>query len=243
MNLEGRLIPTSELTSRERRQMFDLMDRHYTNVHRETFDADLAEKQWIIGIYERPTGRLCGFSTQMLVDATIGGRTIKALFSGDTIIDRQHWGNQALSRAWGRFALSLVDEYPQSELYWYLISQGYKTYRFLPLFFYEFYPRVDVPTPDWARRVIDAFGRRKFPQEYEENAGVVRASANQYRLRDGVADVTPQRRRDPHVRFFVERNPGHARGDELCCIAPLTRENFAAAAFRVMGLQPAEGVH
>jgi hypothetical protein len=41
---------------------------------------------------------------------------------------------------------------------------------------------------------------------------------------------------DRHVRFFVERNPGHERGDELCCLAPLTRDNFTRAAWRVINL-------
>jgi len=40
------------------------------------------------------------------------------------------------------------------------------------------------------------------------------------------------------VRFFVERNPGHACGDELCCLAPLTRANFTPAAHRVIGPEP-----
>jgi hypothetical protein len=53
-----------------------------------------------------------------------------------------------------------------------------------------------------------------------------------------VADLTPQRLVDPHVRFFVERNPEHAMGDELCCIAPLTGDNFTKAARRVIGIDP-----
>jgi hypothetical protein len=214
------------------------MDRHYANVDQASFDADLAEKQWVIEIIDRRSGRMCGFSTQMLVNAVVADRPVVALFSGDTIIDRRHWGDQALSRVWGRFALSLVDQYPHSELYWFLISQGYKTYRFLPLFFHEFYPRVDAPTPQWVQQVIDGLGCKKCPDAYDERAGVVRAHARQYRLREGVADITPHRQHNPHIRFFAERNPRHFLGDELCCIAPLTRENFTAAAFRVMGLRP-----
>jgi hypothetical protein len=61
-------------------------------------------------------------------------------------------------------------------------------------------------------------------------------------LRSGVAEITEQRLRDPHVRFFAERNPGHASGDELCCIAPLTRENFTPAAYRVIGSTPVSAV-
>ena len=57
--------------------------------------------------------------------------------------------------------LALLDARPRAEFYWFLISKGYKTYRFLPLFFREFYPRHDAPTPAWAKEILDALGRHK----------------------------------------------------------------------------------
>jgi hypothetical protein len=235
MKLDGQLAQVRDLSSDEKDQMFDLMDRHYENLSRDSFDADLAEKEWVIRVMLRETGELCGFSTQMLLDATVENRTIRALFSGDTIIDRQYWGDQALTHVWGRLALRLMDEYGPNDLYWFLISQGYKTYRFLPVFFYEFYPRFSMPTPRWARQTIDALGRQKCAEHYDAASGVVQSHRYQYRLRAGVADVTPARRHNSDVRFFIEQNPGHALGDELCCLAPLTRQNFTPAAYRVIG--------
>ena len=76
------------------------------------------------------------------------------------------------------------------------------------------------------------------PDAYDAQAGVIRAGPWQYRLREGLADVTQERLRDAHVRFFHARNPGHERGDELCCLAPLTRANFTPSAYRVIGPEP-----
>jgi hypothetical protein len=220
--------------------MFDLMDRHYENVRPEAFHADLAEKEWVILLCDRATEALCGFSTQMLLDVDVAGRPVKALFSGDTIIARDHWGDQALASVWGRFALSLMDAHAQTELYWFLLSKGYKTYRFLPVFFTEFYPRPNMPTPGWAREIIDALGQCRYPGVYSRSTGIVRATPRKDRLRSGIADLTDGRLRNPYVRFFAERNPGHIHGDELCCLAPLTRNNFTAAAYRVIDAQPSD---
>ena len=239
MRLQGRLVPVPDVTPTQRDALFALMDRHYENVRRRAFDADLDEKQWVILLSDPATEEICGFSTQVVLEAEAEGRPVRALFSGDTIIDRARWGDPALAHVWGRLALSLIDAAPDAELYWFLISKGYKTYRFLPLFFRHFYPRFDHPTPPSARRVLDALARRKFPADYDAAAGVVRAGPHKDRLRPDVAEVTPERLRDPHVAFFVRRNPGHARGDELCCLAPLTRANFTAAAYRVIGPEPA----
>ncbi len=242
MKLSGRLTRVTELSQVDRARMFALMDQHYANVTPEVFEADLAEKEWIIQIADPTTGQLCGFSTQMVLNGIVEDRPIKALFSGDTIIDRQYWGDQALTHAWGRFALSLVAERPEVEWYWFLISQGYKTYRFLPIFFHEYFPRHDLPTPARITAIMNTLAEEKFTHNYDREAGVVRAGARQYHLRSGIADTTPERLRDAHVRYFVEKNPGHTSGDELCCIAPLSRANFTAAAYRVMGLEATDSL-
>ena len=239
MRLQGRLVPVADVTPARRDALFALMDRHYEHVRRPAFDADLDEKQWVILLSDPATDEIRGFSTQVVLHTEAEGRPIRALFSGDTIVDRAHWGDPTLAHVWGRLALSLIDAAPKAEFYWFLISKGYKTYRFLPLFFREFYPRHDAATPDGARRVLDALARRKFRTGYDAAAGVVRAGPGKDRLRPDVAEVTPERLRDPHVSFFVRRNPGHARGDELCCLAPLTRANFTPAAYRVIGPEPA----
>ncbi len=174
----------------------------------------------------------------MLLEVPISGQPVTALFSGDTIIDRAHWGDTVLTHVWGRLALSLMDERADSQLYWFLISKGYKTYRFLPVFFHTFYPHPGRPTPEGVRVILDGLARAKYPRNYDVARGVIRAGAGHDRLRAGVADITPQRLRDPFVRFFLERNPGHVQGEELCCLAPLTRANFTPAAYRVIGAGP-----
>ena len=238
MKLKGLLVHTPAVTDAQRDAMFALMDGHYENVTRAAFVKDLAEKQWVILLLDPRTEEVCGFSTQVLLDATVGDRPIKALFSGDTIVARHCWGDPALAQVWGRLALSLIDSLPDVNLYWFLISKGYKTYRYLPLFFREFFPRYDVSTPAWALAIRDALGRKKYPAQYDASFGIVRAGPAGDRLRTGVADLTPERGNNPHVRFFAGRNPGHARGDELCCLAPLTRANFLPAAYRVIGWEP-----
>src|SRR4051794_14413596 len=109
MRLRGRLTPIDEVTAAERERMFALMDRHYEQVRRDTFEADLEEKHWVIQVHDPHSGDLCGFSTQMLLKLEIAGQPIQALYSGDTIIAREHWGDQALARIWGRLALALMD--------------------------------------------------------------------------------------------------------------------------------------
>ncbi len=234
----GGLVRVADLTPSRRDEMFALMTAAYEHVDRATFAADLDEKDWVLQVVDEETQRLKGFSTQMLLRVEVEGRPVCALFSGDTIVDRDARGQWGLFQVSGWFVRSLIAAYPDEELYWFLISKGYKTYRFLPLFFHEFYPRHDEPTPPQFRRMIDALGDCKFGDAYDRAAGIVRAGPTSGRLRPGVADITADRLTDPHVRFFAECNPRHALGDELCCIAPLSLANFTPAAYRAMGAEP-----
>ena len=234
MQLDGRIVKREDLAISERDQMFDLMSDYYINMDRATFESDLAEKRWVILATDQEEAQIRGFSTQTLLEVSYRGRPIRALFSGDTIVHRAYWARNPLAKLWGRFALSLIRRDFSEPLYWFLITKGYRTYRFLPVFFHEFYPRYDQPTPRWARDTIDAFARSKFPDAFDQDSGIVKTSMSGPHLKPGIAEMSSSRLRDPDVRFFHAMNPGHTRGDELCCIAPLTRENFTAAAYRVI---------
>ncbi len=242
MKLDSRCIDVRNLSTHDVEQMYALFARHYDRTRRSQFESDLSQKDWVIRLIEPVTGRLCGFSTQALIKAPQSGEMIHALFSGDTIVDPACWNETALVREWGRLAVELMERVSPSPLFWFLICKGYKTYRFLPVFFREFYPRHDCPTPSWAVATIDALSRSMFGDEYDSQRGLVIATPDKDRLRSGVAEVTQQRLEDPHVRFFVRRNPHHERGDELCCLAPLSVANFTPAGARLLDPQhrPAE---
>jgi hypothetical protein len=233
MGLQGTLVAVSGLCEADKTRMFDLMSRHFEGLQPAAFLRDLDEKEWAIVLIDGASGRIVGFSTQVLMNTSLQGERIRALFSGDTIIDKQHWGDTELIRVWGRMALDLIDRYGGEPLYWFLISMGYKTYRFLPVFFSEFYPRFDRATPRREQQVLDALATERYPAEYDVAHGVVRP-CGKVRLRPGVADVDERRRKDPHVRFFLERNPDHAQGVELACVAPLTRENLKPRAYAIV---------
>jgi hypothetical protein len=237
MALTARILRLDDLSANDVDEMYALMDRHYENVWRDRFEADLAEKDWIIRLTQEGTGRLCGFSTQRLLSLSVGGRPVTVMFSGDTIVGREHWGTTALPIAWGRLAFSIIEQHPEEELYWYLISKGFRTYRLLPLFFKQFHPRHDMDTPLDMRALMDAVAQIKYPDRYDAAAGVIRATDTSDRLRPGLAELTDAKLRDPHIEFFHQLNPGHANGDELCCIAPLTRRNFSASAWKLIRSQ------
>jgi hypothetical protein len=231
--LSGEVRRRSDLINSECARMYALLARYFANTAREQFERDLAEKEWVILLRDKVTNQVQGFSTLMCYRLMADAQPVVAFFSGDTIIARDYWGETALPRLWGRHVFSLADQIQDARVYWFLISSGYKTYRYLPLFFREFYPSYERATPSHVKRLLDRLGSMKFGDEYDAARGVIRFH-HSAPLQDGVAELTPQRLKDPHVRFFAQANPGYARGDELACLAELTRANLTPAAVRMI---------
>jgi len=233
--LIGRVQRPQELTLAERNEMYGLLADYFVNVTRPHFETDLVEKEWVILLADTATGQIQGFSTLMRLQVTVDNQSVVAFFSGDTIIHRDYWGEVELPRLWGRHVFNLAETIGnKARVYWFLISSGYKTYRFLPVFFREFYPTYLRPTPPNIKRIMDALALAKFPSEYDSERGIIRF-AKAAPLRSGVAEITERRLKDPHVAFFVVANPGHAEGDQLPCLVELTRTNLTVAGRRMLG--------
>lgn len=236
--LIGAVVPRARLGDDDRDRMYDVLRRHFARTDRARFEADLLEKETVIVLRDREAGDIRGFSTLMRINARIDGSDVVAFFSGDTIVEPAYWGDSALSRMWGAAVFGEADriavDAPGTRVFWFLICSGYKTWRFLPVFFREFYPNADAPTPAFHQRLLDSLGRQKFGDEYIPGAGIVRFP-NATPLRDGVAEVTAARLRDPQIAFFVRANPGHVDGDELACVAEVSRSNLTRAGRRMVG--------
>lgn len=207
-------------------EMVCIMREYYDNVDNAQFLRDLEGKQWVILL--KDGARLCGFTTLKLFLHTFQGRQRRIVFSGDTIIKKEYWRSFALPVAWGRLMRSLVCQEPGSELYWLLTSKGYKTYRFLPVFFKSYYPHAGANTQDegFLRGLIQSLGYEVFGGRFDQERLIIPACPGAQQLKAGIAPISETRRRDKHIHYFERVNPGHARGDELVCIAPFHDDNL-----------------
>lgn len=233
MRLVGDIKPVESLSQVQKQRMFELLKVYFEGSDADIFSKDLAEKQWVILLLDSVDGSVQGFSTQMLLECVVDSQPVKALFSGDTIINRNYWGEHELAKQWLRLVEQLLALYPRERLYWFLISKGYKTYRFLPVYFKKFYPCYDRQTPEFERQIMDALGYLKYPDSYSRNDGVIHFSQDATYLKKGVADVDENRLKNPHIRFFVERNPLYWKGDELVCLAEISYDNFNPSVFKM----------
>ncbi|MBC14562.1 MAG: hypothetical protein CMM85_16535 [Rhodothermaceae bacterium] len=207
-----------------------LLDGPFADVTPEAFGADLDEKDAAVLLYD-PTGRLAGFSTLLRIETTHGGRPVTAFFSGDTVVRTDARGAALLPRLWSQHVFAEAARQPERDTVWFLLSSGFRTYRFLPTFFARFTPSHDDRSPASDRALLAALARARYADRYDADAGVVRL-AHPTPLRD---DPTLSRRlSDPHVAFFAHSNPGWTQGDELACLTRIHPDNLTEAGRRMV---------
>jgi hypothetical protein len=218
-HLRASTIPVASVTPGDRREMYALFERYYVDIDPARFERDLSAKDDVI-LLRDGGGAVRGFSTLKQLTVDVGGRRHRGVYSGDTVVDHTAWGQGELGRAFLRYLLWVRLTHPLRELWWFLISKGYKTYLLMANNFPEHWPRHEAPTPREPEQLRAAFARLAFGDDYDADAGVVRFSTPSGRLADGVAPIDPALvAANPRVRFFETANPGWARGDELVCVA------------------------
>jgi hypothetical protein len=223
------LIARHEVSREWKRAMFELLRRHFEGVSEAQFTLDLSEKNWVLLLLREE--RVVGFSTFAVYESCFQDETLTVLYSGDTIVAPEAWNSTALPRGWISAVRTIRDQKPLQRCIWLLLTSGFRTYRLLPVFWREFYPSLQnsMEMP----KLLEHLARERFGEQYLHERGVVRFAQPQ-RLAGQLQDVPPGRLRDPHIGFFLKRNPGWIEGDELVCLTELHDENLTPAGRRMV---------
>lgn len=230
--MNGSLVERQNLTPGMQRQMYELLCRHFRGVSTHQFDRDLQEKNWVVLLHD-DEDQLVGFSTFDYYTITFEDRLLYVVFSGDTIMDRSAWHSPVLPRTWIESVLLVHEPNADVPLYWLLITSGYRTYRFLPVFWRDFYPCHHSATPSFEHRLINHLATHRFGSQYDHQTGIVRFTQPQT-LCPGLQLIPEGKHSDPHIAFFQQANPHWQAGDELVCLTRIEKGNLTRAGLRMV---------
>ncbi len=225
----------TDLSDSEKATMFGLLAHEFLGANHSDFVRDLEEKDIVMLLRkERYDGEIVGFSTQMIIDLEFRGRKVKAIFSGDTTVLEQYRSSPGLGIEMGKNFMKALGQFPEHEIFYVLISKGWRTYKVLPFFFKHFAPKFDTETQASEKSVMDAIGFLKYPREYDSKKGLIIFSRETQRLVPGSIDALPPRDPDDHIKFFLEHNPTYLSGTELVCVGRVSVDNFSAPMTRLI---------
>ena len=229
-NYKAIFKPIESLGNDERLAMARLYLTYYDNADEEMFFRDLDAKTEVDILYCED--ELIGFSTLFLYDTEWLGQTTHIAYSGDTVVHRAHWGQQAIPSAWLRRMGRLSANNPSIPIYWFLLVKGHRTYRFLPSFAYEFHPVPNAEHPN-LKLFADQLAIEKFGKDYNPATGIVEFEHSLGNLKEEFAYPSERELKNPAARFFLEKNPSYLKGHELVCLCRVASDNLKPFARRI----------
>ncbi len=227
--------PISECSLKEQKECYHLLLAEFAGIRWDEFIRDFNEKEHVI-LLIGPEEKIVGFSTIMIIDLQVEEKIVKAIFSGDTTVHRAHRDSVGFAVEFAKFFVKTIEMFPAQEIYYVLISKGWRTYRILPFYFKHFVPHHGTSITSYEQSVMDAFGYKKYPHNYNASTGLLMFDGDVQRLKPESIDALPMSRNDFHGQFFISKNPEYLRGNELVCIAQVAYDNFTNAITRFAGL-------
>ncbi len=223
MSYKTKFATTAPLDQYTLKTMAGLYLTNYDGTNLSLFQADLADKDEVLLLYSDDT--LVGFTTFKTYLRDWNNRKIKILYSGDTIVDRAHWGQQALAFAWiGRMG-EIKRQNPDIPFYWFLLVKGHRTFKYMPVFGKSFYPHWSVDRGDLKPLAL-MLAEEKFGSRFNPTSGVVEFKSTRGHLKADIANPSEEDMTKEAVQFFVQRNPNYKNGHELVCICEMEEHNM-----------------
>lgn len=243
MNTLNTVMNINELNAQQTEQMFCLMDKYYDNMVWENFTRDLSDKDYVVMVFDQ-NQIVKAFSTAKIISLNIDDIIVYGMFSGDTISDIDDTESNCsteLIKYLFNFFYMLSEDYLDDFFYLFLISKGYRTYRILQ-YFKDFYPCYNKLTPEFEQKIIDTFGTQ-YSTNYKPETGIIYSYKDKDRLKKGVLEIDGHHMKNPHIKYFSERNPNWNVGDELVCTARIISDNLRKVAYKLIKPEIMERFH
>lgn len=207
-------------------QMWELYECNYECISYDGFIDDLFAKDFVFLGIDPVDKSVGGFCTVSYYFTKFQNKKVSVIFTGDTMFKPEYWGSSGLNTAMSKFITCEKFKHPGRLLYWNLIASGNKTYLSMAKNCHEYFPRYDKQTPDFERGLMDHIGELKFKEIYNPKTAVIEFSQKTAVFKN--SPMTVKIMKLPEIKHFVTINPGHAKGNELMCLAHFGFKSMAS---------------
>lgn len=230
MNLKCVIYQKDEILNIPIDEFYALYDTYYEGLTFESFKHTFYNKDYLITLYDNHQ-KVCGFTTVEVIHFAFNHKPRCALFSGDTIVNHKFWGQQILSYEWCKLAGKIKLQLGQVPLYWFLISKGHRTYRFLNNFSKDYYPSAKVFNKKY-HDIVNYLALKKYPKHYNPEKGIIEFEGHSDYLRPAWQLESSLVVKNKYAKYFETLNPGYMHGDELVCLTELHQDNLRSIALK-----------
>ena len=181
----------------------------------EEFHKVLKTYKYVVTCRDKMDGSLRGVGLAGVERRDLDGYKYTIVRVGLTFLEKSYQGSPILYYMIAYLLLKEMILHPLTPLYTIGKSFTYKSYLLTCHAFPYGYPRYDKETPPLAKKIINEFARSVMTSSdvYDEETFVLKRE--KVYIKPGTMEISAKDLEDPHIKFFVERNPGWTKGHQL----------------------------
>jgi len=203
-------------------EMHKVFIQYYHNADLHNFVTDMGKKKDVIVLQDKFSGKIVGFSTWTELEIINNNEKSIGIFSGDTVVKKEYWGNKELQKTFVKQLLKTKIKNPKTSVFWLLISKGYKTYLLLTNNFPKHYPSHKKNNIK-LESIVDEYCEQLYPSAYNKENRLLNFGNDYQYLKDDVAEITTDMTdENPKIRHFTKLNPSWQQGTELPCVGEVS---------------------
>lgn len=226
------VLPTAAIQSRTWDEIWELT-REFYDTQRSYAEGKLQQQRETVLFRTRCDRTLVGMASVNVAPIVHRGRKLVVIHTSHVLLRERYRGLNLLQQSGFRAFLRARLRFPLRPIYWFFDTFSYKSYLLLPRNFRDFWPRHDQPTPDSERALINELAAHYYGRDWRPGQGIVERSGHK-KLRARTAPLEHGDSADLSLAFFARANPGHAEGDMLVCLCPLSLPNWISLGVRAI---------
>ena len=226
------VLPTAAIQSRTWDEIWELT-REFYDTQRSYAEGRLQQQRETVLFRTRSDQALVGMASVNVAPIIFRGRKLIVIHTSHVLLRERYRGLNLLQQSGFRAFLRTRLRFPLRPIYWFFDTFSYKSYLLLPRNFRDFWPRPDRPTPEPERALINELASHYYGSDWRPEQGIVERSGHK-KLRAGTAPLEHSDSTNLNLAFFARANPGHAEGDMLVCLCPLSLPNWISLGMRAL---------
>lgn len=205
-------------------ELYEIYARHYRTTP-ESFTDRIRKGIDLLTIFRTPSGdQIVGFTGLRLRRFELSnGSHATTMYLGMSTIESEWRGRLLIQRMVIRMFLELLWLNPREPIYVWSDSLTVRPYLLSARNLAEYYPSPFWETPPQVQEVRQLLGKTYYGDAFDTESGVVHKKVRVLEAHE--LQVDEKSLDDPHVRFYLEQNPGYINGNGLLIIQPATFQN------------------
>lgn len=211
--------------------LINMMD---SDVSIREFHSVLLSYKFAIICRERKDGSLRGVTLMSIDKKEHNGVGYTLIRLGLSFFQNFYRGGPLLYFVLTYHAFKEMLLHPLTPLYVIGKSFSYKSYVAMCHNLSHAYPRYDKETPDFEHELINEYGLSVKSSREVYNAETFVLERERTAIKESVAPLSKESLNEPHIKFFVERNPGWMKGHQLIVLSAVKWSDVVRVIWRAV---------